>query len=156
MDRSKIDRYAQGGSTLRESIAGLTEADRLAHPVPGTWSIQQIVNHTVESDLIATDRMRRIAAMERPLLVGYDESACAELPGVAGYDPEALCTLFEVNRTLTAGMLRSLPDEAFQRFGVHTESGKVTLVEMVDRYTEHLAHHLRFIDQKRALLGKPR
>ncbi|MGL4511520.1 MAG: DinB family protein [Lacipirellulaceae bacterium] len=156
MDRSKIELYAQGAPALRAAIAGLTAAERLAHPVPGTWSIQQIVNHTVESDLIATDRMRRIAAMERPLLVGYDETACAELPSVAAYDPDALCTLFEVNRALTATMLRSLPDEAFERFGIHTESGKVTLAEMIDRYAEHLAHHLRFIDQKRGLLGKPR
>ena len=156
MDRNKIDRYAGGAHALRSSIAGLSEGERLAHPVAGTWSIQQIVNHTVESDLIATDRMRRIAAMERPLLVGYDETACAELPSVAAYDPDALCTLFEVNRSLTAALLRSLPDSAFERVGVHTESGLVALGEMVDRYVEHLAHHLRFIDQKRALLGKPR
>ena len=29
----------------------------LAFPIPGTWSIQQIIMHLMDSDLIASDRM---------------------------------------------------------------------------------------------------
>jgi len=46
----------------------------LAVPVPGTWSLQQIAIHMMDSDLIASDRMKRIASMDKPLLCGYDET----------------------------------------------------------------------------------
>jgi hypothetical protein len=49
-----------------------------AFPVPGTWSIQQIVLHMMDSDLIASDRMKRVIAEDRPTLIGYNETAFSE------------------------------------------------------------------------------
>lgn len=45
MDRRWIDRYEQGAAELRQAIEGLSPAELNAFPVPGTWSIQQIVWH---------------------------------------------------------------------------------------------------------------
>ena len=64
MNRELIDRYAAGGSQLAPAIAGLSREQLNAFPVPGTWSIQQIVLHLMDSDLIASDRMKRVAAEE--------------------------------------------------------------------------------------------
>ena len=62
MDRSWIERYAAGANVPAEAIRGLTPTDLNAFPVPGTWSIQQIVIHLMDSDLIGSDRMKRVAA----------------------------------------------------------------------------------------------
>ncbi|MBL9124547.1 MAG: hypothetical protein JNG90_13010, partial [Planctomycetaceae bacterium] len=51
--------------------------------------------------------------------------------------------------------LRRLPDAAFERIGCHNEDGEKTLAKFVKTYVDHLHHHLKFIEQKRALLGKP-
>ncbi len=155
MDRTWIDRYEQGAAQLRQSIAGLSAAELNAFPVPGTWSIQQIVFHLLDSDLIASDRMKRVIAEPRPLLIGYNETLFAQTLPYERLDPEAACTLFELNRQLTAAILRTLPDEAFARDGVHNERGLVTLGHLVESYVGHLDHHLGFIRHKRELLGKP-
>ena len=57
MDRSIIENYGRGGEKLTASIVGLSREELLAFPVPGTWSIQQIVIHLLDSDLISMDRM---------------------------------------------------------------------------------------------------
>jgi uncharacterized damage-inducible protein DinB len=154
MDRSRIKVYEAGGQKLIQAFAGLSRNELLAIPIPGTWSLQQIAIHMMESDLIGTDRMKRIAAMDNPLLIGYDESAFARLPGVDTLDATAACRLFEQNRHMTATILRALPDAAFERWGIHNEIGKVTLAEMVDKYIRHVDDHLVHVYKKRALLGK--
>ena len=77
MDRGLIDQYLAEAGDLAKSIAGLSREDLLAFPVPGTWSIQQIVLHIVDSDLVLSDRMKRVIAEDKPLLIGYDESKFA-------------------------------------------------------------------------------
>jgi len=156
MDQNLIERYAAGAAKLGQSIAGLSRAELTAFPVPGTWSIQQIVLHVMDSDLIAADRMKRVAAEEKPpTLIGYDESAFARRLFYHELDPQLACEIFEKNRLLTAEILRRLPDEAFQRRGHHNEYGDTTLAALLATYVEHLDHHLKFIYEKRKLLGKP-
>jgi hypothetical protein len=155
MNRSVIERYAKGATALGASIAGLTKSDLAAFPVPGTWSIQQIVFHMFDSELIASDRLKRIIAMENPLLIGYDETAFANRLFYNDLDPHVACTIVEQNRLLTAEIFRRLADDAFGRTGIHNERGKITLGEYLVSTCEHLDHHLRFVHQKRQLLGKP-
>lgn len=149
MNRRLIDDFAAGGSRLRAAVAGLTDEQLKRRPADGSWSIQQIVIHLCDSDLVASDRMKRVIAEERPLLLGYDESKFAERLHCDEQSVEDALTLFEVNRRQMARVLRALPDEAFERWGVHNERGKVTLLELLQGYTGHLEHHLRFIEKKR-------
>ncbi|MEX2141429.1 MAG: DinB family protein [Pirellulales bacterium] len=155
MDRSFIERYAKDAKALGAAIEGLTKSELTAYPVPGTWSIQQIVFHMLDSELIAGDRMKRIIAMENPLLIGYDETAFANRLFYQELEASLACEMVEKNRLLTAEILRRLPDEAFQRSGIHSERGKIALGDYVVSMADHLDHHLKFIRQKREMLGKP-
>ncbi len=154
MDRTLIESYRGGAEKLAAEIAGLTRDELIAYPVPGTWSIQQIVVHLLDSDLIASERMKRIIAMNNPLLMGYDESAAADQLFYHDQDIAAVCELFRLNRLHTTEILRRLPDEAFARTGIHSERGKLTLRDFVAGYSDHLENHLKFIRRKRELLGK--
>ncbi|MEQ1825048.1 MAG: DinB family protein [Pirellula sp.] len=154
MDRSKIEAYTTGGAELVKAYWGLSHAHLHAKPVDGSWSLHQIAIHMMDSDLIGSDRMKRIACMENPLLCGYDETAFSQLPGSDQLNAFAACEMFQKNRTMTAVILRALPDAAFERTGIHTESGKVSLAVMVDKYIEHLRHHLVFIAKKRRTLER--
>lgn len=155
MQRQLIEQYAAGADLPRQAIAGLTSDELNAQPVAGTWSIQQIVFHLMDSDLIASDRMKRVIAEDHPTLIGYDETRFAQRLFYDQLDPELACDLFARNRQLTAEILRRLPDEAFERTGFHNEIGVKRLADFVKNYVDHLHHHWKFIEQKRKLLGKP-
>jgi len=154
MNRTIIEDYARGGPVLAAEIYGLTPADFCATPIPGTWSIGQIVLHLMDSDLIGADRMKRIIAEDNPALIGFDESAFAKKLFYNDMDPFTAADIFQKNRALMAAILRRLPDAAFARRGTHNQVGPVTLAELVEKYAGHLPHHLTFLRQKKQLLGK--
>jgi uncharacterized damage-inducible protein DinB len=154
MDRSLIDQYEKGGDDLRMAVRGLQREDLLAYPVPGTWSIQEIVIHLADSDLISADRMKRIIAEENPSLIGFDETRFVKNLFYNEQSVDDAVTIFELNRRNFARVLKKLPDAAFERVGTHNERGTVTLATMLAGSVKHLKHHMEFIVSKREKLGK--
>ncbi|HTM54897.1 MAG TPA: DinB family protein [Pirellulales bacterium] len=153
MTRQLVERYAAGATQLRPAIAGLSREQLNALPVPGTWSIQQIVLHLMDSDLIASDRMKRVAVeTKEPTLIGYDETAFGKGLFYEELDTQMACDVFEKNRQLTAEILRRLPEQAFARTGNHNERGRVTLTDLLQTYVDHLEHHLKFVREKRKMV----
>jgi hypothetical protein len=155
MDRAIIEQLEPAVDRLKNAVAGLTRDDLTAFPVPGTWSIQQIVIHLADSDLIIADRIKRIVAEERPLLMNADETLWAKdlLPDEQSIDDALL--LMKVHRRQLARVLRKLPDAAFDRVGIHSYRGVVTAGLYIEGLNRHLDHHLKFIVEKRKILGKP-
>jgi hypothetical protein len=149
-----IDQFEAGGANVKAAIAGLTPEELLSFPVPGTWSIQQIVIHLQDADAVAIDRMRRIAAEDKPLLIGFDENKFVKNLFYEEQSAADAAEGIDLSRRQWARVLRKLPESAWAKFGVHNERGKVTLADMLDMYTKHLEHHLKFAQEKRAKLGK--
>jgi uncharacterized damage-inducible protein DinB len=145
--------YESGAGKLRAACAGLTDAQINTRIGPGAWSVMENAVHLLDSDLASTHRMRRIVAEENPLLVSYDEDAfIARLPSAEANLAEVLDT-FDANRRFTARWLRTLAPDAFARTGIHTQRGKVTLLQIVEIYANHVDHHLKFVAEKRRNLG---
>jgi uncharacterized damage-inducible protein DinB len=159
MNRKLIDEYEFGGGKLRKAIGGLSEKDLRWTPAPdagvGLWSIQQIVIHLMDSDLIWAARMKSIIAEDNPMIVGYDESKFASHLFYAEQDAENALRIFDLNRRQFARILRSLSDSAYARTGRHSERGVITLEQSLQWMVEHVDHHVEFIRQKRQKLNKP-
>jgi hypothetical protein len=149
-----VDRYAAGATLPAELMKGLSKAELNSFPVPGTWSIQQIVLHLMDSDLIGSERMKRTIAMTRPLLLSYDETAFTSSLKYEKADANLACEVFRLNRVMTTALLRELPPDAFTRKAVHSESGLETLEDLVRGYADHLDHHAKFMREKCKLLGR--
>jgi hypothetical protein len=154
MDQPLIDRFAAGADLPLKGIEGLSKSDLDAHPGPGKWSIRELVAHLFDSDLVGVDRMQRLAAMDNPLLIGYDQDRFAERLDYRTRDAGLAAEGFRTNRLVLAGVLRALPDDAFKRKGVHNERGMVSLADMVKGYADHHDHHMKFLWDKRKKLGK--
>jgi hypothetical protein len=154
MDKQIIDQYETGGEKLRQSIRGLSEQDLKSFPIPGTWSIQQIVVHVMDSDLVSADRMKRIIAEENPTLIGYDETKFSKNLFYDDQPANDAVTILDSNRKLFTRVLRKLPESAWTRTGNHNERGQITLGGYLKAVVDHLDHHLKFINDKRKKLGK--
>jgi hypothetical protein len=153
-----IDHYAAGGEKLSLAIRGLTREDLLSVPEPsakvGRWSIQQVVIHCMDSDLVSMDRLKRMIAEDDPQLIGYDENKF-----VAGlfYDEQPAddaVKVIDLTRKSLAKVLRKLPPAAFDRAGTHNERGRITVGGYLQAVVDHLDHHIKFIHDKRAHMGK--
>jgi uncharacterized damage-inducible protein DinB len=159
MDRKIIDEYESGGQKLAAAIDGLSPQDLRELPPKdagiGLWSIQQIVIHLMDADLIGTARMKSIIAEDHPQILGYDESKFAAKLFYELQDVQQAVRMFDLNRRQFAKVLRKLPDLAFSRTAQHNERGEITLEQSVHSRIQHVTHHIKFIRLKREKLGKP-
>ena len=154
MTAAAIEQYAQGGQKLANAIQGLTPDELHAVPVPGKWSTHHVVIHLADAEAAFADRMRRIIATDQATLLAWDENQFSSKLYYNQQLAEDAVLLISATRRQLARVLRALPPEAFTRFGQHSERGKQTLEEVIGFANWHLDHHLEFIAQKRALLGK--
>lgn len=154
MNPAILDEYEAGPAKLALGIRGLTPDDLLAFPVPGTWSIQQIVVHLADCEQVYADRMKRLIAEDNPTLHGFDQNRWLSALHYDAQPADDALTLVELTRRQMARVLRKLPAEAFDRSGTHSEYGRKTLAEIVAGAVQHLEHHLKFVHQKRAAMGK--
>jgi hypothetical protein len=149
-----IDEYVAGPALLRRTVEGMTAGQLDATPVPGKWSTRQVVCHLADFEPIYADRMKRVIAENRPTFFSGDPDAFAAKLGYGVRDVDEELRLIEACRGQLGKILRTLRPEDFSREGVHSEDGPVSLQTLLERVTRHLPHHVKFIEEKRAALGR--
>jgi uncharacterized damage-inducible protein DinB len=150
-----IEAYLAGPRTLRQAVAGMTREQLTARPIPGRWSTLEVVCHLADFDPILADRMKRIIALDEPPLIGADEQRFAATLAYHDRDLNEELAILEHTRSQMARILRTLPDSALQRVGMHNERGPLSLERMLTLTTNHITHHVQFILEKRKALGLP-
>ena len=148
-----IDQNLAGVKTLRQAVAGMSKEQLQARPVAGKWSTLEVVCHLADFDPILADRMKRVIAEDRPTLLGADENRFAAALAYPDRDVEEELTIIERTRSQMARILRTLPGESLARVGVHNERGPRTLEQLLTTATNHIPHHVKFIQDKRQALG---
>ena len=159
MDRTSIDKYEAGGAKLYGGIAELSKQDLLWTPPAdsqiGTWTIQEIVIHLMDSDLIWSTRMKSIIAEDNPTILSFDERKFTASLFYSDQNAQSAIELFDLNRRQFAKILRKLADSSFSRTGNHNERGSIALGAAVELVVQHVDHHLGFVFKKREAMGKP-
>ncbi len=145
-----IAAYEQGIGDLRSAVAGMTAEQVLSRPIPGKWSTLEVVAHLADTEIYYTDRIERTIALERPLLIGVDERPYPERLNYQAFDVAEQLDLFTALRRHGTRFLRLQPLAAWLRVAVHSETGVVTLRQLVFQAVRHVQHHLPFIAEKRA------
>jgi hypothetical protein len=148
-----INNYVAGPQLLRHAVSGLSHEQLTARPVAGKWSTLEVVCHLADFEPILADRMKRIIAEDKPQLLGADEKKFAAALAYHHRDVEEELTIIERTREQMARILRTLTEEAFQRVGLHNERGPLTLERLLTITTNHIPHHVQFIEEKRKALG---
>ena len=110
-----INRFEEGGALLKYAVCGLSDEHAQARPGPGAWSIAEVTAHMADSDLVATDRMKRVIAEDNPILLAYDENAWIEKLRSNEMPIDESANLFDVNRRWIARILRRCSEQDFAR-----------------------------------------
>ena len=147
-----IDKYLAGPDLLRHAVDDLTEVQLDEHPIEGRWSIREVVCHLADFEPIYADRMKRVIAEEQPRFNGGDPGLFAARLAYRKRSVENELAVIKSVRLQMAVILRSLSKADFERSGMHPREGALTLTVLLQRITDHLPHHLGFIDAKRRAL----
>ena len=143
-----LQQYEQGAKWLRTVVDRASEDQLQRHPIAGKWSIQQVVCHLADFEPVYADRMKRVLVEDNPTMFGGDPDVFAAGLHYEHRDVQEELELIAVVRKQMARILRHTDVEDFQRTGVHTESGPLTLETLRERLTRHIPHHISFIEAK--------
>ena len=148
-----IDEYVAGPQILHAAVKGMKDSHLDAVPVPGKWSTRQVICHLADFEPVYVDRMKRVIAQEKPTLFGGDPDLFAARLAYGARQVDEELSLIEACRLHMARILRTVAPADFQRQGIHSESGPLTLEKLLTNITGHIPHHVRFIEEKRKALG---
>ncbi len=128
-------------------IKGLTPRQLAKKPKPDKWSIQEIVTHLTETDMVMCCRARWIAFEAKPTLVPFDQEKWSK-GWAREKEPfgETLARL-KLLRKSQVRLFKSLPKADFRRTGNHLERGIVTLKEQMETAAGHDLNHLEQIQR---------
>ena len=141
-----IEQYAAGPARLRGALAQVPAEARQWRPKAGEWSAHEVVVHCADAETNAAARIRYLASETDPLILGYDEARWAVTLDYHRHPLEPALAVVDAVRANTLALLRRLPDEAWQREGRHTQSGRYTAEDWLRIYSEHLDIHARQIE----------
>ena len=145
--------YRNGPLVLQSVLSGMTAEQLDVAPVPGKWSTRQVICHLADAELVYADRFKRIIAEDRPALRGMDPDVFTAELAYGERDLQIEVDTIEAIRRHMSGILAATPESAFQRIGIHSEDGPLTLQTLLERITGHIPHHARTIVAKRRALG---
>lgn len=148
-----IDQYATGPELLRAVTQGMSREQLLARPVPGKWSTLEVICHLADFEIVYADRLKRVIAEQEPTFFGGDPDVFAARLAYHSRDLDEELQLIAACRGHVARILRTLGEADFARIGKHSEAGPLTLLQLLQRVTNHAVHHGKFIEEKRAALG---
>jgi hypothetical protein len=137
---------AETPDRLRKLLRDLTEKQLETKPAPGKWCIKEIVAHLADGEVIVGSRYRFIAAHDRPPLPSTNQDAFAARLGPMNAKAADLADDFAMARAVNLGLLERLPEEAWDRVGIHSERGEESIRTIVAIYAGHDRNHLAQIE----------
>lgn len=144
-----LEAYLAGPGDLRASVAGMSPEQWVARPVPGRWSVLEVICHLADTDANIAHRLKRVLSEERPVFERVKPDLMLAALAYHDRDMEEELVYFDLGRRQIARILRASTAAAWERAGVVGNRGEKTVAEMVNGAVEHVAHHLRFVVEKR-------
>jgi uncharacterized damage-inducible protein DinB len=148
-----IATYEDGAVALQAAVEGISAEQLKVRISPGKWSVLEVVCHIADSEVIYAERIRRVIAEDDPTLFNLEPDDFERTLAYNSRDVSQELSLISAIRGQTGRILRSIPTDVWQRTGIHSTDGPFTLRQLVERITNHLPHHIAFINEKRAALA---
>ena len=140
-----LERYRRGPELLAVVLTGVYGDEMDFTTAPGKWSLRTVMAHLADSELVAAHRFRQVIAEDKPTLVAFDQDAWAKNLDYARRPPKQSLEAFRRVRAETYDLLKALPENAFERTGIHSERGPLTLGQMLTTFADHAEKHARQI-----------
>jgi hypothetical protein len=144
-----LERFRRGAELLAVATTGAAGTELDFKP-EGKWSVRQIVCHLADAEAVGMMRFRQIIAEPNPSLPAWDQEAWAANLDYEHRKISQVLEIFRICRASNFEVLKGLPEPAFERTGMHSERGPLSLRELTRLYAEHVEKHVTQLQGVRA------
>jgi uncharacterized damage-inducible protein DinB len=149
-----LDTAEKSPEQVARAVMGLPAKVLQYKPVPNKWSVQEILAHLADSELVYGYRLRQAIADKEPTFAPIDQEAWAANLGYMEPTTPELIALYSLLRRANLRVLRRLKPADLEKGGYHPEHRrKVTVAEIVEMMAKHGPNHLEQIERLKQMAG---
>ena len=153
---ARIISYVNGKNPLALQSTTAKKLERLIHRVPAAkvhkrpalnkWSINEIIAHLAEGEIVGAFRLRFILGSPGAAILAFDQDKWVTAGHYDQRDPRKSLEQFRVLREANLALLKSLTSTQWKLHGIHSERGRESIEQMVRMFAGHDINHLRQIE----------
>jgi uncharacterized damage-inducible protein DinB len=132
---------------MMQLFAGRSERDGNFRYAAGKWTVKEVLGHIIDAERIFTYRALRIARGDQKPLHGFEQDDYVRNSGSNDRTLLDLTDEFGLVRAASVSLLRSLPEEAWDRRGV-ASNNEVTVRALAFITAGHELHHRRILEER--------
>ena len=132
---------------MLEFLSGISEEQSLHSYEPGKWTIRELLNHVNDGERIFAGRALWFARGFTDPLPGFEQDMAVQAAHANNTSWVDLVEEFEIVRLGTISLLKSLPDEAWDRTGVASDN-PVSVRALAYIIAGHVTHHINVLRER--------
>lgn len=137
-----METLRQFPARLEETIRPLSEEQLHQNVAVDPWTVGQIVHHCADSHINSFVRLKLALTEDRPPLKGYDQDAWVMMADEAERPVEPSLQILRGLHVRWVQVFEAVQEDEWARYGMHSESGEMTVEALLSGYHEHCEAHL--------------
>lgn len=151
--KHSISKIAELPKVLNSAVHGLSDEQLETTYREGGWTLKQVVHHIADSHMNAYIRMKLVLTEQYPTFKPYEQDNWAMTPDGYRFDIQPSLKIIEGMHARMTELLSSTSSADWERKAYHPESGDMTLLDLLEKYADHGAGHVKQITDLRERMG---
>ena len=132
---------------LKRLIQGVPTSKLRQRPAADKWSVNEIVAHLDDAEIVIGFRMRLILGAPGTPIEAFEQDSWVTSGHYEMRDAHRSIEQFRVLREANLALLKSLTLEQWKHYGMHSERGQETIEHLVRMTAGHDLNHLQQIER---------
>jgi hypothetical protein len=132
---------------LARLLKGVAPAKLRKRPALAKWSVQEILLHMADTEIVAGFRIRMILGKPGTPLAGFDQDDWVVAGNYSKRDVRTALAQFTALRAANLALLETLSPDQWEHSGVHAERGEESVETIVRMMAGHDVNHMGQIER---------
>ena len=141
------DRLKSQHLTIGEIVGNVSFERKIIRPAVDKWNIHDNIAHLAKYQITFIERINKILNEDAPHFDRYKAEDDTDFEVFRKRSDDYLSKCLNEQRTKLIGLISSLSEKDLERIGVHKKYGHLNIIQWIEFFLLHEAHHLFTIFQ---------
>ena len=141
--KNLLEKFAAGHDLLTSQLSQTPQEAIFFKPSPDNWSIAEIIVHLADSEAHGFVRGKKIIAESGGRVCVYNKQIWAERLFYDQMEYQDALEMIRILRKSLHKVLVLIPEDTWHNYIYHPETGKITLMDWIQLYVDHIDIHIQ-------------